>query len=68
MLDGREGLVKDDYEIVHLLRKSQKPIYYAVNKIDSSEKEAELRHQLEVEKQPRKTNPKYNPDADSPQA
>lgn len=35
MVDGREGLTSFDIEIAQLLRRSQKPFYLAVNKIDS---------------------------------
>ncbi len=42
ILDGREGLVKDDYEIINQLRKTDKPLFYVVNKIDSPVKEHEL--------------------------
>lgn len=39
MMDGREGLMKDDYELVKMLRKTEKPLFYLVNKIDSFEQE-----------------------------
>lgn len=35
MVDGREGLTSFDIEIAQLLRRSEKPFYLAVNKIDS---------------------------------
>ena len=35
MVDGREGLTSYDIEIAQLLRRSEKPFYLAVNKIDS---------------------------------
>lgn len=35
MVDGREGLMSLDAEIAQLLRRSRKPFYLAVNKIDS---------------------------------
>lgn len=34
LLDGKEGVTEGDKEIVEILRKVKKPIYYAVNKID----------------------------------
>jgi GTP-binding protein len=41
ILDGRCGLIKDDYELISLLRKTAKPIFYVVNKIDNQAKEGE---------------------------
>jgi GTP-binding protein len=35
LMDGQEGLVPSDYEVVELLRKTQKPVFYVVNKIDA---------------------------------
>ena len=35
MVDGKQGLLHDDYEVASLLRKSKKPIVLAVNKIDN---------------------------------
>ena len=34
LLDGKDGVTEGDKEIVEILRKVKKPIYYAVNKID----------------------------------
>lgn len=34
LLDGKEGVTHDDREIVEVLRKVKKPIFYSVNKID----------------------------------
>ena len=42
ILDGRGGLIKDDYELIRLLRKTDKQIFYVVNKIDNQAKEYEL--------------------------
>lgn len=36
-VDGKQGLVSDDIEIAHFLRKSKKPIVLAVNKLDNNE-------------------------------
>lgn len=41
ILDGREGLIKDDYELIRLLRKTDKPLFYVVNKIDNQASEHE---------------------------
>ncbi|MBR2495660.1 MAG: ribosome biogenesis GTPase Der, partial [Clostridia bacterium] len=35
MVDGRQGLINDDYDVAEYLRKSKKPIVLAVNKIDN---------------------------------
>ena len=40
LLDGREGLTLVDREIMDLLRKSNKPIFVAINKIDTSKSQA----------------------------
>lgn len=42
LLDGKYGLSPFDRDMVQLLRKYKKPIFYAVNKIDGENKEAEL--------------------------
>jgi GTP-binding protein len=34
LMDGREGLTSSDREIVGILRKTLKPVYYAINKVD----------------------------------
>ncbi len=39
ILDGKEGLSIEDYQVVEHLRKSEKPIYYLVNKVDGPELE-----------------------------
>lgn len=41
LMDGRQGLTPADYEIVKILRRSDKEIFYVVNKIDGPEQEAE---------------------------
>lgn len=40
MTDGKDGITPIDEDIANILRRSGKPIYLAVNKIDSSEKMA----------------------------
>lgn len=42
LLDGRAGLTPGDLEIVDLLRRSEKKVFYIVNKIDSPAIEQEL--------------------------
>lgn len=37
MVDGKTGLTNDDHEIALMLRKSNKPVIVAVNKLDTSE-------------------------------
>ena len=39
MLDGKEGLSAEDYEVVAHLRRSGKPVHFLVNKIDGAEVE-----------------------------
>ncbi len=39
LVDGRDGLMPGDRELADLLRRSQKRVYLAVNKIDGPEKE-----------------------------
>ncbi len=39
IMDGKEGLMSEDHEIAALLRKSSKPTFYLVNKIDGPELE-----------------------------
>lgn len=41
LMDGRQGVTPADYQVVELLRRTQKPIYFVVNKIDSPEQELE---------------------------
>ena len=40
VVDGKQGLVADDYEIASLLRTSSKPIVVAVNKLDTPSNDA----------------------------
>jgi GTPase len=42
LLDGKSGLMPEDYEVVSMLRKSTKPIYCLVNKVDSEPLEIKL--------------------------
>ncbi len=35
LMDGRSGLMPPDYEVVRLLRGSTKPVFFAINKIDT---------------------------------
>lgn len=42
LMDGREGLTPSDVEIVDLLRRTEKKVFYIVNKIDTLESEDTL--------------------------
>jgi GTPase len=42
MMDGREGLTTEDHRVITILRKTNKPLHYLVNKIDGPEKEDKL--------------------------
>jgi len=42
LMDGREGLTPSDIEIVDLLRRTEKKVFYIVNKIDSPDMEDAL--------------------------
>jgi GTP-binding protein len=52
MMNVEEGLTDTDYDIFHLLRKSAKPVYIVINKVDSSKEElpATEFYQLGIEK------------------
>jgi GTP-binding protein len=52
LLDGKEGISPFDKDILNLLRGIEKPIFYAVNKIDGAEQEIYLSefYQLGLEK------------------
>ena len=41
IMDGKEGLMPADYEVINLLRKVDKTIFFVVNKIDGPEQEEE---------------------------
>ena len=42
LLDGKEGISPFDRDIIELLRVTPKPVFYAVNKIDSAERETHV--------------------------
>ncbi len=42
LLDARDGLMPADFEVIQLLRRVDKTIFYVVNKIDGPEQEQEL--------------------------
>ncbi len=42
IMDGKEGLMPADYEVINLLRRVDKNIFYVVNKIDGPEQEEDL--------------------------
>ena len=46
LMDGKEGVTPADYEVVELLRRTQKPIFHVVNKVDSPEQELEMLSQF----------------------
>ncbi len=42
LLDGRQGVMPGDHELVKLLRRTDKEVFFAVNKIDAPNLETEL--------------------------
>ncbi len=42
LMDGRQGVAPSDFEIVDLLRRTEKQVFYVVNKIDAPDLEIEL--------------------------
>jgi GTP-binding protein len=42
LLDAKDGLMAADYEVIQLLRRVEKKVFYVVNKIDGPEQEEEL--------------------------
>jgi len=42
VLDGRAAITAPDRELTHLLRKTHKPVFVAVNKIDSAKQESDV--------------------------
>jgi len=41
LMDGKEGLMPADHEVINLLRKVEKTVFYVVNKIDGPEQDEE---------------------------
>lgn len=41
LMDGKHGVTPADYQVVEILRRTEKPIFYVVNKIDSPEQEVD---------------------------
>ena len=39
LMDGREGLLPADRDLAKILRKSAKPVFYVINKIDGEKQE-----------------------------
>lgn len=46
VMDGVGGVLAEDFEVVHKLRRSKKPVYHLVNKVDGPEKEGEILSQF----------------------
>ncbi|MDR9500319.1 MAG: ribosome biogenesis GTPase Der [Desulfurivibrionaceae bacterium] len=46
VLDGVGGILAEDYEVIKRLRRSTKPVYHLVNKVDGPEKEGEILSQF----------------------
>ncbi len=42
VLDGKEGLSVEDYRVTDMLRRTDKPVYFVVNKVDGEELEEKL--------------------------
>ncbi len=42
LMDGKEGLMPADHEVINLLRRADKAVFYIVNKIDGPEQDEEL--------------------------
>ncbi len=42
LMDGKQGLTPADWEVVDILRRTKKPVFHLVNKIDGPEVEMEL--------------------------
>jgi GTPase len=39
VLDGKDGMLHEDHDVAMVLRKWNKPVFYAVNKVDSKQRE-----------------------------
>lgn len=46
LLDGREGVTPADHEVTNLLRRTEKTVFYVVNKIDSPKAEIDILSQF----------------------
>ncbi|MBW2658954.1 MAG: ribosome biogenesis GTPase Der [Deltaproteobacteria bacterium] len=46
LMDARQGVTPADHEVVEILRRTEKPIFHVVNKIDSPKQEIELLSQF----------------------
>lgn len=46
LMDAKQGVTPADYEVVEILRRTRKPVFHIVNKIDSPENEIELLSQF----------------------
>lgn len=42
LMDGREGVTPADHEVVELLRRTQKPVFHIINKIDGPKNEVSM--------------------------
>ena len=42
LMDGKEGITPADWEVVDILRRTEKPVFHLVNKIDGPEVEVDL--------------------------
>lgn len=42
LMDGQEGLTREDHDIVRMIRQCGKPCFFLVNKVDSEEREQEM--------------------------
>ena len=42
LMDGKQGLTPADWEVVDILRRTRKPVFHLINKIDGPEVETEL--------------------------